>query len=265
MTFARSGTCTASIRRPASAPDREVPGRTGLFTGRPARRPRRAIRLGRTCCRSPGWTAPARRSRKSWSARARGGTGETRTSASSSRSTEYEQLRGGQPRFEPARPVMAANVRPHGPGAGAGRVITDPLAARGPPTCSTSTTRSCSSSSRVLRAHHRDRRPAQGLADASVALMVQVIKPLGSPDHHPAARRRRTRGAQPAQLRAVLRIRYLMPHSTRPGRCCPERRTQRAWLCSELCAGRARPSAAQLGTGASTHPPKSPHSPGPHT
>ena len=82
-------------------------------------------------CRSPSWTAPARRSRRSWSrARARAGTGGTRTSASSSQILdEYQQMREANPGFDPVRPVMAANVRPHERGR-AVPLITDPLTAR---------------------------------------------------------------------------------------------------------------------------------------
>ena len=84
--FATVGHLYRSVK-PASGTWPTSTARTGCSPGRRARRPPRRTSAGRTSCRSPGWTAPVRRSRKSWSrARARGATGATRTSASSSRS-----------------------------------------------------------------------------------------------------------------------------------------------------------------------------------
>ena len=92
---------------------------------------------------------------------------------------EYRQMRAANPGFEPARPVMAANVRPHDR-AGAVPLITDPLAARVTDLFNVGYEILLQLFERFF-AHTTETDPQlKVLADASVALMVQVIKPLGS-------------------------------------------------------------------------------------
>jgi len=92
---------------------------------------------------------------------------------------EYLAIRQADPAFEPARPVVAANVRPQATGAGV-PIITDP-----------GTTRSMDLLNVVYEVllqllsryfAHTDETPEQlaVLADASVGLMYAAIKPLGS-------------------------------------------------------------------------------------
>ena len=92
---------------------------------------------------------------------------------------EYLAIRAADPTFEPARPVVFANVRPQAHGAGI-PIITDP-----------GTTRSMDLLNVVYEVllqllsryfAHTDETPEQlgVLADASVGLMYEAIKPLGS-------------------------------------------------------------------------------------
>jgi hypothetical protein len=92
---------------------------------------------------------------------------------------EYLAIRAADPAFEPARPVVFANVRPQAHGA-AIPIITDP-----------GTTRSMDLLNVVYEVllqllsryfAHTDETPEQlgVLADASVGLMYEAIKPLGS-------------------------------------------------------------------------------------
>ena len=119
---------------------------------------------------------------------------------------EYQQMRAANPGFEPARPVMAANVRPHDR-ADAVPLITDPLTARVTDLFNVGYEILLQLFERFF-AHTTETDPQlKVLADASVALMVQVIKPLGSLITT-LPRRVGVPGAHGrAELRAVLRIR----------------------------------------------------------
>jgi len=84
------------------------------------------------------------------------------------------------------------------------------------------------------------------LADASVALMVQVIKPLGSLiTTLPPGPAYPGRTAGPS-FELFYESDYLMPHQHAAWALLAERLDAAAWLCSELCAGRGTAVAAQL-------------------
>ena len=92
---------------------------------------------------------------------------------------EYQRMQAANPGFEPARPVMAANVRPH-ERADAVPVITDPLTARVTDLFNVSYEILLQLFERFFAHTTETDAQLKVLADASVALMVQVIKPLGS-------------------------------------------------------------------------------------
>src|SRR3984957_13876482 len=92
---------------------------------------------------------------------------------------EYQQMREANPGFEPARPVMAANVRPHDR-AGAVPVIADPLTARVTDLFNVNYEILLQLFGRFFAHTSETDAQLKVLADASVALMVRVLKPLGS-------------------------------------------------------------------------------------
>ena len=88
-------------------------------------------------------------------------------------------MQAANPGFEQARPVMAANVRPH-ERADAVPVITDPMTARVTDLFNVSYEILLQLFERFFAHTTETDAQLKVLADASVALMVQVIKPLGS-------------------------------------------------------------------------------------
>ena len=158
---------------------------------------------------------------------------------------EYRRMRAANPGFEPARPVMAANVRPHAR-AEAVPMITDPLTARVTDLFNVGYEILLTLFERFFA--HTTETDAQlsVLADASVALMVQVIKPLGSlittlqaGPGHPA----HTAGPS---FELFYESDYLMPHQQAAWAQLAERLDEAAWLCAELCEGRGTAIASRL-------------------
>ncbi len=158
---------------------------------------------------------------------------------------EYEQMREANPGFEPARPVLAANVRPHDR-AGAVPVITDPLTARVTDLFNVNYEILLQLFERFFAHTTETDAQLKVLADASVALMVQVIKPLGSLiTTLPPGPAYPGRTAGPS-FELFYESDYLMPHQHAAWALLAERLDTAAWLCSELCAGRGTAVAAQL-------------------
>ena len=92
---------------------------------------------------------------------------------------EYLEIKRADPAFEPTRPVVAANVRPQATASPcrSSRIPARPRAW----TCSTSSTRSCSSSCRATSPTPTRRRSSStSWPTSSVGLMYTVIKPLGA-------------------------------------------------------------------------------------
>ena len=158
---------------------------------------------------------------------------------------EYQQMREANPGFEPARPVMAANVRPHDR-AGAVPVIADPLTARVTDLFNVNYEILLQLFGRFFAHTTETDAQLKVLADASVELMVQVIKPLGSLiTTLPPGPAYPGRTAGPS-FELFYESDYLMPHQHAAWALLAERLDAAAWLCSELCAERGTPVAAQL-------------------
>ena len=158
---------------------------------------------------------------------------------------EYEQMREANPGFEPTRPVMAANVRPHDR-ADAVPVIADPLTARVTDLFNVNYEILLQLFGRFFAHTTETDAQLKVLADASVALMVQVIKPLGSLiTTLPPGPAYPGRTAGPS-FELFYESDYLMPHQHAAWTLLAERLDAAAWLCSELCAGRGTTIAAQL-------------------
>ena len=159
---------------------------------------------------------------------------------------EYEQMREANPGFEQARPVMAANVRPHDL-ADAVPVIADPLTARVTDLFNVNYEILLQLFGRFFSHTTETDAQLKALADASVALMVRVLKPLGSlittlppGPAYPG----RTTGPS---FELFYESDYLLPHQHAAWALLTERLNEAAWLCSELCARRGTAIAAQLG------------------
>ena len=178
--FATVGHLYRSIEAGFAAPDREVRGGLAVHRAAPRAGHPGAVRLARTSCRSPGWTAPARRSRKSWSrARAREGTGrDAHFGQFVAILDEYEQMREANPGFETGRRWPRTSARTTG--ACAVPVITDPLTARVTDLFNVNYEILLQLFGRFFAHTSETDAQLKVLADASVELMVQVIKPLGS-------------------------------------------------------------------------------------
>ena len=158
---------------------------------------------------------------------------------------EYQQMRAANPGFEPTRPVMAANVRPHDR-ADAVPLITDPLTARVTDLFNVGYEILLQLFERFF-AHTTETDPQlKVLADASVALMVQVIKPLGSLiTTLPAGPGYPARTAGPS-FELFYESDYLMPHQEAAWALLAERLDVAAWLCGELCSGRGTAISGRL-------------------
>src|SRR5262250_2237442 len=91
---------------------------------------------------------------------------------------EYQQLRAASPGFDPVRPVMAANVRQHERKADH-PVISDPLTARVTDLFNVGYEILLQIFERFFAHTEESDGQLQVLADATIALMVRVIKPLG--------------------------------------------------------------------------------------
>jgi CDGSH-type Zn-finger protein/truncated hemoglobin YjbI len=142
--------------------------------------------------------------------------------------------------------VMAANVRPHDR-ADAVPVIADPLTARVTDLFNVNYEILLQLFGRFFAHTTETDAQLKALADASVALMVRVIKPLGSLiTTLPPGPAYPGRTAGPS-FELFYESDYLMPHQQAAWALLTERLNEAAWLCSELCAGRGTAVAAQLG------------------
>jgi hypothetical protein len=158
---------------------------------------------------------------------------------------EYRQLRAANPGFDPARPVLAANVRVPERDAGM-PLITDSLTAAVTDLFNVGYEILLQIFERFFA--HTDETDAQltTLADAAVGLMLQVIRPLGdlittlpAGDGHPG------KSAGPS-FELFYESDYLMPHREAAWALLAERLDAAAWLCSDLSTGPGSRLAAQL-------------------
>ncbi len=158
---------------------------------------------------------------------------------------EYQQLREANPGFEPVRPVMAANVRPPERDVDV-PLIGDPLTARVTDLFNVGYEILLQIFERFFA--HTEETDAQlkTLADATVALMLRVIKPLGDlittlpvGEDHPGM----TAGPS---FELFYETDYLMPHREAAWALLAERLDEAAWLCDQLQSGRGQRIAGQL-------------------
>jgi CDGSH-type Zn-finger protein/truncated hemoglobin YjbI len=158
---------------------------------------------------------------------------------------EYTQLRDANPDFDPVRPVLAANVRLAERDADV-PLISDPLTARVTDLFNVAYEILLQIFERFFA--HTEETDAQlkVLADATVGLMLQVIKPVGDlittlpvgPDHPGTT-------AGPS-FELFYESDYLMPHREAAWALLAERLDEAAWLCDAIRTGRGTAIAGQL-------------------
>jgi len=158
---------------------------------------------------------------------------------------EYQQLTESSPGFEPVRPVMAANVRPPERDAEV-PLIGDPLTARVTDLFNVVYEILLQVFERFFA--HTEETDAQlkTLADATIGLMLRVIKPLGDLiTSLPAGEAHPGMTAGPS-FELFYESDYLMPHREAAWALLAERLDEAAWLCGQLQAGRGEHIAGQL-------------------
>jgi CDGSH-type Zn-finger protein/truncated hemoglobin YjbI len=158
---------------------------------------------------------------------------------------EYQQLREANPGFDPVRPVIAANVRPPERDTDV-PIIDDPLTARVTDLFNVGYEILLQIFERFFAHTEETDAQLQTLADATVTLMLRVIKPLGDlittlpvGHEHPGT----TAGPS---FELFYESDYLMPHREAAWALLAERLDEAAWLCDELQAGRGQHLAGQL-------------------
>jgi CDGSH-type Zn-finger protein/truncated hemoglobin YjbI len=158
---------------------------------------------------------------------------------------EYRQLREANPGFDPVRPVMAANVRPPERDVDV-PLIGDPLTARVTDLFNVGYEILLEIFERFFAHTEETDVQLKTLADATIGLMLRVIKPLGSlittlpvGDAHPGM----TAGPS---FELFYESDYLMPHREAAWALLAERLDEAAWLCDQLGAGRGKRIAGQL-------------------
>jgi CDGSH-type Zn-finger protein/truncated hemoglobin YjbI len=158
---------------------------------------------------------------------------------------EYEQLREANPAFDPVRPVMAANVRPcerevEVP------LITDLLTARVTDLFNVGYEILLQIFERYFAHTQESDAQLATLADATIGLMVRVIKPLGDLiTTLPVGAGHPGRTAGPS-FELFYETDYLMPHRDAAWALLTERLDEAAWLCEAIQTGRGTQIAGQL-------------------
>ncbi|HEY9243973.1 MAG TPA: ferritin-like domain-containing protein, partial [Streptosporangiaceae bacterium] len=158
---------------------------------------------------------------------------------------EYEQLTQANPGFDPVRPVIAANVRPcEGPVQVP--LIEDPLTARVTDLFNVAYEILLQMFERYFAHTEETDEQLAALADATIGLMLRVIKPLGDLiTTRPAGPAHPGRTAGPS-FELFYETDYLMPHRQAAWALLTERLNEATWLCEELRAGRGASLAADL-------------------
>jgi CDGSH-type Zn-finger protein len=146
-------------------------------------------------------------------------------------------MSAANPGFNPVRPVLAANVRPHERDADH-PVISDPLTARVTDLFNVAYEILLQIFERSFAHTEESDGQLQVLADATISLMVRVIKPLGdlittlpAGPGHPGL----TAGPS---FELFYENDYLMPHREAAWALLAERLDQAAWLCEAIGSGR---------------------------
>ncbi len=146
---------------------------------------------------------------------------------------EYQQMLAAQPDFDPVRPVVAANVRPHERDTEV-RLITDPLTARVADLFNVGYEILLQTLERFFAHTEETDAQLQTLADVTIALMSQVLRPLGDlittlpagPDYPGLT-------AGPS-FELFYEDDYLMPHRAAAWALLAERLDEAAGLCFQL-------------------------------
>jgi CDGSH-type Zn-finger protein/truncated hemoglobin YjbI len=158
---------------------------------------------------------------------------------------EYQQLRSANPAFEPVRPVMAANVRPH-EGDAEVPLISDLLTARITDLFNVSYEILLQILERFFAHTQESDAQLKILADTTIGLMFRVLKPLGDLiTLLPVGEEHAGMTVGPS-FELFYENDYLMPHRDAAWALLAERLSEASWLCSEIQAGKGRRLASQL-------------------
>ena len=158
---------------------------------------------------------------------------------------EFHQLREANPGFDPARPVMAANVRQPERDVEL-PLIGDPLTARVTDLFNVGYEVLLQTLERFFA--HTEETDAQlkTLADTTVGLMLRVIKPLGDLITTPPAGEAYPGMTAGPSFELFYESDYLMPHQEAAWALLAERLDEAAWLCDEIRSGRGKRIAGRL-------------------
>jgi CDGSH-type Zn-finger protein/truncated hemoglobin YjbI len=158
---------------------------------------------------------------------------------------EYERLRAAKPDFEPVRPVLAANVRRPERDVDV-PMIGDPLTARVTDLFNVTYEILLQIFQRFFAHTEETDLQLKALADATIALMLQVVKPLGNlittlpvGSDYPGMM------AGPS-FELFYESDYLMPHREAAWALVAERLDEAAWLCDAIQTDRGTAIAGQL-------------------
>src|SRR5499425_2051129 len=158
---------------------------------------------------------------------------------------EYQQLREANPGFDPVRPVMAANVRPPERDVDM-PLIGDPLTARVTDLFNVGYEILLQIFERFFA--HTEETDAQltTLADATIALMLRVLKPLGDLiTSLPAGEQYPGKTASPS-FELFYEDDYLMPHREAAWALLAERLDEAAAFCADVQSGCDQQVASRL-------------------
>ncbi len=159
---------------------------------------------------------------------------------------EYQQMVAASPDFDPVRPVIAANVRPHERDTEV-RIITDPLTARVADLFNVGYEILLQTLERFFA--HTEETDAQlkTLADVTIGLMSRVLRPLGDLiTTLPAGPDYPGRTAGPT-FELFYENDYLMPHQEAAWALLAERLGEAAALCRQLQADCDQATVTRLG------------------
>jgi CDGSH-type Zn-finger protein/truncated hemoglobin YjbI len=158
---------------------------------------------------------------------------------------EYQQLVAASPDFDPVRPVVAANVRPHERDTGV-RLITDPLTARVADLFNVGYEILLQAMERFFAHTGESDAQLKTLADVTIGLMSRVLRPLGDLiTTLPAGPDYPGRTAGPT-FELFYENDYLMPHREAAWALLAERLDEAAGLCLYLQAEHDQAIAARL-------------------
>jgi CDGSH-type Zn-finger protein/truncated hemoglobin YjbI len=146
---------------------------------------------------------------------------------------EYQQMLAAHQGFDPVRPVVAASVRPHERDTEV-RLITDPLTARVADLFNVGYEILLQTLERFFAHTEESDAQLQTLADVTIALMVQVLRPLGDLiTTLPAGPDYPGRTAGPS-FELFYEDDYLMPHREAAWALLAERMDEAAGLCLQI-------------------------------